>query len=498
MSLRRSISRRCDDDGVALVISMMVVGIVITLSMLVVTVAIKTGNQSGRDRQRTVAVNAAEAAVDATYATVQTSGVALPCSWPDPGNPAVTAPVHAFPDAATARATVTYNRADGSPLGHCPGVADTGVNAPVQAVVDGYGRTNPLAGAPATTRHMQALIDITPVPGSSLDKAIFAQGSLAFKNRATLTGTSGGPDADVYTNSNFDCANNENFAGSIYSQGNVSIQGSCTITGDAWAKGTVSNTDSASPPHTADANGAITGRVLSSQASIALPNNLKVGASLLAAGTINWGGCSASGKCLPNQTVALPPMHPFPILRGDNATIAKWTGYDLFDENTCSGIESKIKSIYAPRPGKTLVRTTCPVKFTDNIAFNGDLAIFAAGFSTTSNVVFSSSGTGVPRLLYWVEPYSDLSPCATPGSGITADTRFTYTGDISMFLYSQCPITINNNSDWRGQIFGGGSVTMQQQFTMKYVQMPLYDSVDPASQPVVSYKIDIRYKRETR
>jgi Tfp pilus assembly protein PilX len=100
------------DAGVTLVIAMMVMGVVSTLSVLVVTVAIKSNQDSGRDRQRTVTVNAAEAGVDASYAQIQASGTTLPCRWPATG----TSSVKAAPDTATSYATISYFNAAGAPM----------------------------------------------------------------------------------------------------------------------------------------------------------------------------------------------------------------------------------------------------------------------------------------------------------------------------------------------------------------------------------------------
>ena len=115
------------------------------------------------------------------------------------------------------------------------GTLNASVTKPATAVVDGYGTAPSIAGQPVHTRHMQALINLTPIYGNSLNKAIFANSSLQFNNQTTLTGNTG-PDADVYTNGNFVCANNQNFAGSVLAQGSITITGTCTIAGDAWAK----------------------------------------------------------------------------------------------------------------------------------------------------------------------------------------------------------------------------------------------------------------------
>jgi Tfp pilus assembly protein PilX len=494
MSVQRFLRGHRSDDGVTLVIAMMVMGVVISLSVLVLTVAISSNQQSGRDRQRTVAVNAAEAALDASFATIQASGTTLPCTWPASGTEAV----NASPDRATARATITYFKANGAPLGHCPTSADVGANAPATAMVDGYGATNQLAATPNKTRHMQSLINVTPVYGNSLNKAIFADGNLALNNQTTLTGNNG-PDADVYTNNNFVCANNQNFAGSVHAQGTITVQGSCTIAGDAWAKGNVTNSSGA--------NGSIGGRVLSSTGTITLPNNFSVNGSLLAAGNISWGGCSASGKCFPNTTVANPQFYPMPILRGDSATMATWTaqGYTVVDDNVCGSspnfqtIKDKIIGTYARTGTKTLVRTTCPVKFKSDhdIALFNDLAIFAYGGLSSSQQVSFVSSNGTARNLHWVVPYDAVAsrPCTSPG--ITTDNQFNFATEVNMLVYSPCNIAFSNNSDHLGQIFGGSAVSINNQFTMPFRPVPVW-GIDPTSLPLLSYKIDIVYKRESR
>lgn len=475
------------DAGITLVVAMMVMGVVASLSVLVITVAIRANQDAGRDRQRTLTVNAAEAGVDAVYASVQSSGLTLPCRWPATG----TTSMNAAPDRVTAYATVTYYNTGGTAMPCSGGTLDASSVKPATAVVDGFGTAPSIAGAPAKTRHMQALINLTPVYGSSLNKAIFADGSLTFNNQTTLTGNNG-PDADVYTNRDFVCQNNQNFAGSVYSQGGIQVQGTCTIAGDAWAKGAVT--------YASGSNGSIGGRVLSSTGSVGFPGNFNVNGTLLAAGNISWGGCSASGKCFPNTTVAAPPSLPFPILRGDNATMDLWRsqGYTVYDDNNCSSIKDSIINTYAQKTTKTLVRTTCAVNFSKDkdIPLSSDLAIFAyGGFSSSQQVSFTSSN-GTPRVLHWVVPYDAATrPCTSPG--ITTDNQFNFATQVNMLVYSPCNVSFSNNSDHLGQVFGGSAVSINNQFSMQFRPVPVW-GIDPTSLPLLSYKIDIVYKRETR
>lgn len=487
MSWARTRLRTGGDDGIALVVTMMVMIVAASLVILVVGVAVTTGKQSGRDRQRTVAINAAEAAVDASYAILQSSGTTLPCAWPASG----TSSMSSSPDNGTARATITYYKSDGTPLGHCLTSADVTTNSTFQAVIDGYGQAS--SNGTTTTRHMQALVTLTPVYANSVDQAIFANGNITFNNNTTLTGDGTGANADIYTNTDFTCANNESFAGNVHSQGSITVSGSCTIAGDAWAKNSVG--------YSSGSNGSVGGRVLASAGSITLPGNFNVNGTLLAGGSINWAGCSASGKCYANTTVSAPPYIPFPILYGNSATAdADWTGngFTIYTDNNCSTITSDIINTYAKKGTKTLVKTSCPVAFSKNktIPMSNDLAIYSyGGFSSSQQVSFASSVSGVKRNLYWVVPYDAATslPCSSPS--ITTDNLFNFTTDVNMLVYDPCNISFSNSSTHIGQVYGGSSVTINNKFAMQFQKVPVF-GVDPSSTPVLSFKVDIAYKRE--
>lgn len=479
------------DSGVALMITIAVMIVSMGLVTLVISLAIQENNSSARDRQRTVAVDAAEAGVDASYAMMQTSGTSLACTWPSSGASAV----ESSPDTATARSTITYFKADGTPLGHCLTSGDvTGPSSTFQALVDGYGvAQGPGGGTTSSNRHMQALVRLTPVYANSVDKAIFANGNLTFNNQTTLTGDGNGANADVYSNSNFVCSNNENFAGSIYTQGSFTVQGGCTVAGDVWARGDVANGSGS--------NGSIGGRVLSSSGSVTLPSNFNVNGTLLASGSISWSGCSVSGKCFANTSVAAPPAVPFPIMAGNSsAADAEWVaaGYTIFEATNCATVKSDIINVYAKKGSSTLVRTVCPVNFAGDktIPLSNNLAIYAyGGISSSQQVNFTSSVSGQQRYLYWVVPYdaAPVRPCASPG--VTTDNQFNFSTDVNMYIYSPCTISLSNNSSQIGQVYGGSDVSIQNKFTMQFIKVPVF-GIDPTSTPVLSYKLDIVYKRE--
>jgi hypothetical protein len=108
-----------------------------------------------------------------------------------------------------------------------------------------------------------------------------------------------------------------------------------------------------------------------------------------------------------------------------------------------------------------------------------------------------ASNSSTARVLHWVVPYDATAsiPCASPG--ITTDQQFNFATTINMLVYSPCNISFSNNADHLGQVIGGSAVAINNQFSMQYRPVPVW-GIDPTSLPLLSSKIDIVYKRETR
>lgn len=483
-----STTRTARDEGSALVIAVMSVSVCLALSLVGVQLAMSSTRASGVDRQRVLAINAAEAGVDAGYTAIQNGGANPPCSLPSTS-------VKSGPDTASFATGITYY----SPAGTALPCNSTGrvVGVPAKAMLSSSAQTNVLGGGGTRgSRKMEALVNLIPV--QLLNKAIFADGSLSFSNRTTLTGQNGA-DADVYSNRSVDCANNENFAGNVYSQGDISISNSCTFAGNVWAGGRVSTSNGA--------NGSIGGFVKAGGGSINL-TGVTVGSNLYAQTTISYSGCSAAGKCFPNSNPGMPPASPFPVIRGDAASLAEWTaaapdgpGYAQVNySGACSDLTSAIKNTYARAGVPTLVVTSCQVVLSNekDIPLSNDLAIFAAGgFAASQQNTFLSNVPGQQRKMHWIVPYTSsiTRPCASPS--ITTDQNFGTGEDVDMFLYSPCNISFSNNSSHIGQIYGGSDVTIKNQFDMEYRPVPVF-GVDLSSMPPLSYTPSIVYKRETR
>ena len=471
-----------DEQGSTLVVAMMVMGVVTTLSILIVTVAIETGRTTGKDRGRLVAVNAAEASIDAAYAAIQSSGTTLPCAWPASG----TQSVQSYPETATTYATIKYYDAAGA-LMSCSGTLPAGAT-PARAVIEGFGKSGSGAAAP---RKMQALANLTPVSSNGFSNALFGQAVVNLSNNATVL-NSGGQSADIYTNGNFDCQNSASFGGSIIApNGYIAMNNSCSANGNVLAKGNITTMNRST----------IGGAVRSSTASITLAGQTTVQGTLTAAGGISWSGCSASpGKCQSGvSAVPSPPSTPFPIIRGDTASwVAQGYTVTAIPTGKCdvdAGFWVKTQAEIAG--GKALYTTDCAVQFQQvDILFKHDVAIFAkGGITTKESNSFASSVAGTTRNVQLIIPYDSVSvrPCDSPAMGPL--NNFSSTIDISLLWYSPCDISYANSGGSYGQVYSGSTLTTNNNFTLTYRQVPVW-GVDPASQPTLSYKVDVVYKRE--
>jgi len=482
------------DPGSTLIVAMMVMAIGAGLSLVVTSLALSQNRSSGADRQRTVAVAAAEAGIDATYATIQSSGLQLPCRWPATG----IANVKAYPDPTSVVATVTYyGTAGGAALPCSSGVLASSTPA-TSALIVSTGSTPALAGrTTGGTRTMQASVNVVPIRGNGFSKAIFGESTIIASNHSTISGSTGF-NANLYTNGDFICSNNQNYHGGVIApRGSISLAG-CSVDGDVWARDGISAS-----------NATVGGKVISSGSTVTLSGNTSVGGTLLAAGTISWPGCSAAGKCFANQSSAAPPAsyEQFPVLRGDATALQGWTdaGYNvIYDNSHCanaSDFGDWIQSNYAPMTGKTLVRTTCSVQFsnTHDIDFKGDFALFASGSASisTSNQVGLDSDSSTVHNVYLIVPYDAATrPCTAPG--ISTANNFGSSGRVNLLVYSPCNVSFSNNGvPSQGQAYSGSTIQINNNYSLTFAQMPVF-GIDPASLPALSYTVDILYKREVR
>lgn len=519
------------DSGISLPLAMMTTAFTLSLTLVVTTTIVATVRRSGVDRQRAVAVSAAEAGIDAAYAALQSSGNTLPCRWPATGS------VNAMgTDATQVVATITYYRADGSEI-TCAGGTTT--EQPFKAEIVSTADTVALSGAGTRgTRTMQAQVNLKPVRSNALTDAIFANANLTFANNSSLAGQNG-KDANVYSNDSVFCQNGNQttvFDGNWIAQGSVTLSNQCEITGDLWVKGNVSlnNNKSTIDGYIRTSNGTVyavpemntytmVGKLVQAPAPVA-PATLS--------SQINWDTCWTDSnrttlrnpaRCQWPATVPAPPVKEFPVIRGDATAQAAWAaaGYTVIkdtdptmdpacskpDDNGRNWITNWLIANASHLTGKTLLVVSCPWKElrfqnmgNDKILLNDDLAIFAYNGLTTAGKTVFGSADGARHNFHVIVPHDAASsPTSCWGPTISMDNQTAIEPILTTLLYTPCTTSMANNTTFNGQIFAGGSINVNNAFTMQFTQVPMPDgAVSTSGGGVIGYTLDVVYKREIR
>jgi hypothetical protein len=472
---------RYRDAGTSLVLAVMTGAFALSLTLVVITVTIVTTQDSGVDRQRAVAVSAAEAGIDAVYAAMQSSGTTLPCRYPATGSIDTMGT-----DTTQVVVTITYYRADGSEIA-CSGGSIT--EQPYQANIVSTADTNPLSAATQTRGHrtMQSMVNLTAERSDSLGDAIFANGNLTFANYSSLSSPTG-KNADVYSNNSVFCQNGSSttvFDGNWVAQGSVTLSNQCEITGDLWVKGNINLNNNKS---TVDGYARTSGGTF--YAVPETPNHTMVGKLVQApapvspqtlSSQINWDTCWTNSnrltladpaRCQWPATVPDPPETGFPIIRGDAAAQAAWAaagytvikdtdaGMDPFCNNPDSHgrnwITNWLIANASSLSGKTLLVVTCPWKElrfqnmgSNKIELNDDLAIFAYNGLTTAGRTIFDSADGAGHNLHLIVPYdATVSPTSCWGPTISMDNQTGIQPVLTTLIYSPCSMSMANNTEF--------------------------------------------------
>jgi len=506
--VRRHAGRRTDDEGIALVVAIALIAIVAMVIALVATVAIYESRATGRDRSRSEAVAAAELALDTYMAQIDGDYVAtVPCGTSEQE-------VQVGPDTITIETTVTYLEEGGSlddPDTHvtCDELA-LGVPAH-HAHLIATAEPDRQAAQQSVERTVETLLELTPVYSASMDKAIFGRAGITFANHVSLYGENGVPNADIYTDGNVACQNNQEFQGSIYAQGQVTMANSCKVAVDVHA-GTYFRADNPSV--------AINGRVLVANGNATINAKFTLGQQMVVSGTIDGGNKNqvcTSGKCFEHATVPPVPKQDFPQML--------WSGYQDFvtrggytkvvrfgpgGDYACTGtipnphngkadfvgytIYSNINSWNA----NTVVLVDCPQKVMYqglDLTLPHDLVIYSkAGFVFSNKTIVASTSSSENRSLYLIQPYDPAVGTCT-SDGISLDNQVTVRDEVDVLLYSPCNVRKANNTTYYGQIYSGGYAQIDNKLEMFYKPLPVFGVT--SSDTVEAYHTDILYKRET-
>jgi Tfp pilus assembly protein PilX len=505
-TVRALLARRSADDGIAMIVSIALMGIVGVIVVALVGVALSEARGTGRDRQRSVAVMSAEGKVDSLVATIQSTAPALlPCGDLTAENQQV------ISDGLIVGATVTYYDAAGVEI-DCSAVPTS--TSITQAAISATTTSDAIAGTSSADRTVETLLRLTPFYDNQMDKAIFGDAGVEIgKDKGVnLTLSSAAADADVYSNGDFLCGKgNQQYQGSVYAQGDVDISGNCEVLGDAHAGGLVDASGNKS-----DVNGD----------AIAAGGSLVINGDLTgqgrASGSVGGTGCTA-GKCTGGLTgLQPPPSEPFPMLRPTATSLAEWAsegGYNTVlyapgdvacapvaktgagkTSGDADGVASWVWQNGPLLTGNTIIVSTCPQTFYSKgltLSFAQNLLVFSAsGFDIQQNTTLQSTVPTQQRNVYFAEPGDSQCPSAAAG-GITLDQLVTVTSSVALLLYSPCDIVKANHSDLIGQIYAGGTAEVSNNTDMAFIQLPVW-GIEATSTVVAGYDVEILYKRENR
>ena len=453
---------RTEEEGLAMVISLMVAFVILILSTVVVAQSIHTLDSSGYDRRRLTSVNAAEAGTNFYYQYFQTTPASsLSCA-------ASTRTVGSAPATSSFTATPTYYNAAGSVVS-CP---FTDESYPSYVLVNSVGTTS--SGAQRT---FQSYIKLTPNYGG-FDGALFSNsGDVSIGNNFNLYGNSGN-NADVYVASgNYTQNQNSNVRGSVFvANGSATMGNTAQIQGDLWTKNAASLTT-------------VVGDVTSTTSTI---SNGTVGGNAKAAGAIT---STVAGTKSQNQTgIANPPTQSFPQITYDATdwTSVGYTEHVYTGATACTDARTFVEGTIPA--GNHVVRITggTPCTYTNSVSnptitMNGNLAIISDWGINISN---QSNWNGVTstRSLYFISVWEAAPTCANKTVQTGNNTNFNSL--VKVLFYTPCTLTLANQNAFSGQALGS-PINITNQFNLTYQPVLV-----PGITGIIGFDQDISYVRE--
>ncbi|MFN8077497.1 MAG: hypothetical protein U0Q15_19030 [Kineosporiaceae bacterium] len=512
------------EHGNTLVIAMAVMGVTTTLGVLVVSQAVVTTKDAGKDRARMVQVHGAEGAVDAMYAALETS---TPCRWPTTGQQVV----NTAPDQTGVSVTITYYDKNNALL-TCTNGAVTGGTA-TQALITATATSTAGIGT-ASKRTVQSKVLLTPATVTGNGAAIFAASSAMTTNTFSLTSSVTGVDADLWVDSgNVDCNTSVTVDGNlIVANGTVAISNGCRISKTLWTKKqlTINN---ANPSGLTTVGGSA---YVAGGANATIAGGTKIGKDLLISGSLStWSPALVVGGVIETASTRIPTYNQVGLPEVIYSP-SDWSGFAVSDYGawvrsnaTANGapayspamsantyqtdkctLSGPNYSLNGPLVGPTVptifdTRLCTQTKYDNGveIKLRSDMTIFAKDFYATGNFKVTSYD-GLPHKFWIIVPDPDavkdgVAECIAGQSGnIKVDSGANISSPVSTFMYTPCTLETNNNSTFYGQLYGG-SVVLRNAMTMQYVSQGIPGVQFPSTAPVTSsgYRVDIVYKRET-
>lgn len=482
------ITRLREEQGVALVVALLVTFVVMLLSTVVVSQAIHNTGQSGYDRKRLTSVNAAEAGLNYYYNYLQEIEPENLVTTP------VTLPLGAAPGTVELTATPTFyaDEAGTIPFSGTP----SNNNHPRSMVVTSVGTTND-----GTERTMESFVVLNPIYGG-LTGAIVTNSSTTFNNNFTVNGNNGNDGHVHVLNGNFVVPSGlETIKGDVWvTNGYASIGTNLHIYGELWAGGI--------PPNghvTVNHPQALIDRdVKSTSSSVTVSQGTVVGGAYYCTGSPP--GSNVQGSKIQTCDLGIPPTEPFPQIQ---YVQSGWEseGYYIhpaftgatactdarnYVEGSGSGTFQGGAGVPSGYTGVVVyIDATCTYGSSNNVTvtLGKNLAILTEGginLSQRSNW----NGSGTTKNLYLMSPWPASGSPSCPTQNVTLGNNTGFNSLVQTFVYSGCTVTMNNNnSAFNGQVLGS-SVTVGNNFNMTYKPVLV-----PGAE-VIGFEQDIAYIRE--
>ncbi len=469
-------------DGVAMVVSLMVAFVVLMLSTIVVAQSLHCLDASGYDRQRLLSVNAAESGTNHWYQYLQTTPiVGMSCATKIED-------IDTGPAVATFEASAIFYAADGATVMPCASFSDT--TFPSFALISSTGTVSG-----DTPRTIETLMRLTPNYGG-FGAAILAVNATGFTNNFDVYGANGN-DGDVYVlNGDLTITSTPNIRGNIYvPQGGASISNNSTIWGNLWVRDNVTVSNPA----------IVKGSVLSQLGTIGgSPGGLIEGAAAAAGAITQSGGLTINGTVSAFTEVPTVPTQTFPQI---SYVAANWTGSgytiigdSIYDDaspatNDCQEAYNWIKNTWPGSAYTNVAVRIAPVAaclFTpgnnDTISVKGNLAVISDWGFNFGNRQNWNGTAGAVKHLHFVSTWQTTA--CTVNDNITVGNNTNFNSQVDVFFYTPCTATMSNTNAFAGQVMAT-NVSISNNFKLTYKPVLV-----PGITGITGFKQDIAYIHE--
>ena len=504
-----------EQRGAAIVAAIGVTLICISLGALVISQAVLSQRDSGRNRARTVEIHAAEAGVDSLYERLQKGDFV--CRWETTEADAL------GPDAVGAQAEIEYWDGAGNAM-DCSG-ADLNYDAdnlPVRARVLVTSDAEPTLAGIEPERSFESEVLLSEVRDPNHSAAIFSGGGFTAPNGGAARGTG----ADVWVNDgDYNCNASESFEieGNLYAvNGAASFNHDCAVHESAFVSDRITMNNSSR----------IEGDAYVKNQGLTFGNTTaSIHGDAMIKGSAGGGGYSEGNSVRGRLSTGTEPS-PFPQKRGFpsvkylpndwlNADSDSWSFDQVFPPSQWRAyLRDNALANGAPDWSEFVTQTGCPMFDRANWSFGGDLSlpdvgtvidwrpctfsannlninvyadtvIFAKGFELNNAIRFRS-GDGKPHALWLIVPDESLGQCKWFGSTTTH-----FDSPLETFAYAPCQVNMNMGS-LNGQIYGD-PVRIDVQMDLQYVPLgiPGVDLMPGFVNPAGNWDVDVIHKRET-